>query len=802
MRSGTLAATLVATLFLPTTSRAGQAPAAPAQTKAAAVELKPTNHQRLPADASQYWLAPTTTDLRTAKSAQAAQFADAVKLEVDGNFAKALPIFSQNAMQSGPLGDYARYYQGLAELRLGRPADARKTFQALAARTPIGYLIEGAQMREAECDEALADLDAALAVYTRLAATKTSAPDDVLMWIGRTARALGDNERAADAYSRVLYEFSFNDTATAAATELETLPLAPMTYGSARYKLELGRGERIFGAKRYAAARPIFDALRRVASGDDRELVDLRLAECEYFLKRPRIARDGVKPYIDKASRRGEALYFYAVSTRELGDTVDYSRTVRRIVNEFPEQSWAEEALNNLATHDILQSDDEQADATFREMYRKFPTGRYAERAGWKVGWWAYRNQRYADAFAAFESAAASFPRSDYRPAWLYWSGRAHDALKERGQAEARYTLVATDYLNSYYGRLAVTHLVEHGLRAPERKLIAEPTSPAASEETNLTLPALPANEMTVRALLSLSLYDQAADELRYAQKVWGDSSAIQATFGWIANQRGDLRAGINAMKRAYPQYLAAGGEQVPVALQRVLFPVNYWSLIKQYSVQRQLDPYTIAALIAQESTFTPDVKSAANAYGLMQLLPSVGRQYARMLQMNRRFSLTMLTTAEPNIKMGTAYFADLVRQFGGVHYALATYNAGPSRVARWISERPGIERDEFIDDIPFPETQNYVKKILGTAEDYRRLYGPGSSGAGDDDAAADVVRTSNVSLPSRVSTVSAAPAKAASAKAATVKSTASTKTTAKPKPSTKSKSRARAHKKSKTSKT
>ena len=89
-----------------------------------------------------------------------------------------------------------------------------------------------------------------------------------------------------------------------------------------------------------------------------------------------------------------------------------------------------------------------------------------------------------------------------------------------------------------------------------------------------------------------------------------------------------------------------------------------------------------------------------------------------------------MLTTAETNIKMGTAYFADLVRQFGGVHYALATYNAGPNRVARWIAERPGVDRDEFIDDIPFPETQNYVKKILGTAEDYRRLYGSGAVSA------------------------------------------------------------------------
>jgi soluble lytic murein transglycosylase len=242
----------------------------------------------------------------------------------------------------------------------------------------------------------------------------------------------------------------------------------------------------------------------------------------------------------------------------------------------------------------------------------------------------------------------------------------------------------------------------------------------------------LPANESVVRALLGLELYDQALDELHYAQKVWGDSSAIQATIGWIFYQRGELRAGINVMKRAYPQYLAAGGEKLPPELLKVLFPIDYWPLIKRYSNEHQLDPYVVAALIAQESTFTADVKSAANAYGLMQLLPSTGRQYARMLHLPK-FSLSMLTTAESNIKMGTAYFADLVQQFGGLHFALATYNAGPSRIAKWIAAKPGLERDEFIDDIPFPETQNYVKRILGTAEDYRRLYGPeGSADATD----------------------------------------------------------------------
>jgi soluble lytic murein transglycosylase len=445
-----------------------------------------------------------------------------------------------------------------------------------------------------------------------------------------------------------------------------------------------------------------------------------------------------------KASRQGEALFFYAIASRDVGDHAEYLRVVRRLVDEFPAQSWAEEALNNLATHYILENEDENADQVFRELYEKFPAGRYAERAAWKLGWWAYKNGRHADVVRAFESAAAQFPRSDYRPSWLYWSARAHEALNEPSLAEARYHLVATDYLNSYYGRLAV------------KKVEGRVPIPIADEPPATV--ALPPNEAVVRALLALDLYDQALDELRYAQRTWGDSPAIQATVGWVYNRRGDLRAGINAIKRAYPQYLAAGGEKLPTELLKVLYPVNYWDIIRRYSAERGLDPYLIAALIAQESTFTADVRSSANAYGLMQLLPSTGRQYARSLGISRRFSLGLLTTAESNIRMGTAYFSDLVKQFGGAHYALATYNAGPNRVARWIAERPGIERDEFIDDIPFPETQNYVKRILGTAEDYRRLYGSGTLRADEIDATPAVSRRAGA--PPKPASASASPAK------------------------------------------
>src|SRR4029077_16258969 len=107
-----------------------------------------------------------------------------------------------------------------------------------------------------------------------------------------------------------------------------------------------------------------------------------------------------------------------------------------------------------------------------------------------------------------------------------------------------------------------------------------------------------------------------------------------------------DLRGAITMMKRAYPQYLAAGGEDLPPAVLEVIFPLDYWPLIKKYSDANGLDPYLMAALIAQESTFTADIRSGANAYGLMQLLPSTGRRYAQRLRIGP-FSTASLTTPE-----------------------------------------------------------------------------------------------------------------------------------------------------------
>ena len=681
-------------------------------------KLTPTAHAALPDDPSEVWLVPTGSELSSKRLAQYEPLAEAVKRFEDGDYKAAITFASRPALAKTPLAGYAAYYTGLSQLRALQTEAGRRTLNRLGERKLSGALALAVALAEGEAAEAAADHQAALETYERLAADKTAVSDEVLSRLARAALATGDKKKAAGAFVRLFYEYPLTSAGTAAAAELESLSDLITRRG---YDADIGRAQMFFGARRWEEAKVAFSEVRPHVGGDDRELVELRIAECDYHLGNYTAARNMLRPYTERASRLAEARFFFLGAVRALGDHEQYVTLANALVVDFPDSSWAEEALNNLGTHYILVDEDARAAETFRELYAKFPNGRRAERAAWKYGWWSYRARDYAEAIRVFESAAVAFPRSDYRPSWLYWTARSHARKGSAAESSARMRLVYTDYGNSYYGRLAGTYLrragaIPNGIRAEHAAQAAVPARPAL------------ANESTIRLLLSIGLYDDAIAELRYAQRASGTSPAVEATIAWAYHRKGELRRAITLMRRAYPQFLSVSGNELSPEILQVIFPLTYWPSIQRQAKARGLDPYLVAALIAQESTFDAKIRSSANAWGLMQILPSTGRRLARQVGI-RPFRTTTLTDPEANLKMGTHYLSQLIEQFGGTYYALASYNAGENRVAVWKEERPGLDEDEFIDDIPFPETQNYVKRILGTAEDYRLLYGPGGPG-------------------------------------------------------------------------
>ena len=357
--------------------------------------------------------------------------------------------------------------------------------------------------------------------------------------LARAASNAGDRAKALETYQTIYYDWPTSEAADAAVIEMPISALGPVTAGTPRFARELARAERLFTDRRYAEAREAFEGLAAAAAGDDAEVVQLRMAESDYFLRRYSRVRDDLSPFLERAARRAEARFFYLMTTQRVGNRDQYIALTRALVDEFPDSSWAEEALNNLASFHIVNDEDDQADAVFREIVSRFPSGRYTARAMWKVGWRAYRQKQYAEAADVFERAAVAFPRTDYRPSYLYWAAKAREQIGDAAGADEALRLVVIDYANSYYGRLAAKALVAKGSAVPASGLVTRPQAEAVAAGE-----AVAPTADLIRWLIFLEMYDEALDEVRFAERAWGTSTALAATRAWLLNRTGELRPG------------------------------------------------------------------------------------------------------------------------------------------------------------------------------------------------------------------------------------------------------------------
>ncbi len=159
------------------------------------------------------------------------------------------------------------------------------------------------------------------------------------------------------------------------------------------------------------------------------------------------------------------------------------------------------------------------------------------------------------------------------------------------------------------------------------------------------------------------------------------------------------------------------------IEVRKRLYPLSYLDKVREESLVRNLDPALVLAVIRAESFYHDQALSGSNAMGLMQIIPSTGRMAAKNLKLNS-YKTNDLFYPSTNIRLGVWYLEHLLTQFNEtLPLALAAYNAGPTRVRRWISKTDGPDLEEFIEHIPFSETRNYVKKIIGYYYTYRLIY-------------------------------------------------------------------------------
>ena len=159
--------------------------------------------------------------------------------------------------------------------------------------------------------------------------------------------------------------------------------------------------------------------------------------------------------------------------------------------------------------------------------------------------------------------------------------------------------------------------------------------------------------------------------------------------------------------------------------LLEVVYPFPYREIVAREAAEWGVSPIMLAALIRQESAFEADIVSHAGAIGLMQVMPSTGRELAGAHGPNP-FQESSLTAPEVNLHLGSAFFVDMSERYDGVlPLVLSAYNAGPTRATRWRRYPEASDPLRFTERIPFEETRGYVKNVRRNLGLYQILYGP-----------------------------------------------------------------------------
>lgn len=160
----------------------------------------------------------------------------------------------------------------------------------------------------------------------------------------------------------------------------------------------------------------------------------------------------------------------------------------------------------------------------------------------------------------------------------------------------------------------------------------------------------------------------------------------------------------------------------------RLVNPFPYQDEITAQAKREGLDPYLVAAVVKVESGFKPWAKSPKEARGLMQLMPETAEWAAGKLGL--AYDQDRLFEPVYNLRLGTWYLAYLCRLYNGdMVLALAAYNGGRAHVNQWLATREWSGRASQLDQIPFPETRNFVRKTLRNYDVYSRLYSGGEEG-------------------------------------------------------------------------
>jgi len=393
-----------------------------------------------------------------------------------------------------------------------------------------------------------------------------------------------------------------------------------------------------------------------------------------------------------------------------------------RIIANYPDT--AGEALAIKA--EILQSklDSPKAASDARKLLlSRYGSSNEAGELLWRIAKGQSRGGQLANAIATVETLVANSPDSKFTAEASFWAGKWANQIGDKGKAKKFFEFTIRQHPDSYYAWRSASSLGWNvGTFTTARYTTPAIALPSARKP-------LPTGSAKLQELYILGLDRDARSQ--WVTEIGGKRNLEPKeifTDGVLRVANQDNLIGIkilesldwidvpNSQKAEIAQL-----KQHPAYMQS-LYPFHYWDLISNLANDRKLSPALIIGLMRQESRFEAQIRSRSGAIGLMQIMPDTGSWIASKKGVNNY----NLDKPEDNINFGTWYLDYTHSRFGNNSMlAVASYNAGPGAIGRWVEAKGIGDPDEFVNNIPYDETRDYVSKVLGNYWNYLRLYSP-----------------------------------------------------------------------------
>lgn len=351
----------------------------------------------------------------------------------------------------------------------------------------------------------------------------------------------------------------------------------------------------------------------------------------------------------------------------------------------------------------------------YKAIVDYFPQGDYASESLWNLFWYDYKMGKYSKAVVLGKKHIKLYSNKKASPKILFWTAKAYEKLHNNSLASNFYKKVLAYYPDSYYafrasGRLKALNSGNDAgwhtnMENVIKKMNLDTFTPYPYSETKKKYGS------DVAELVEVQDYD-----LLTLLKL--DDPFIAS---WIKLKSGIYSKSIvlarDGMSKLMPKPPSNDNRW------KLIYPIHFEDLINQYSEVNDLDPFITLALSKEESYFNPLALSSSNARGLMQILPGTAGDISRWKNLGSISGLELFNP-DKNIKYGTAYLGYVGQLLDNNSlYAVAAYNSGPGAVSQWLKTTSDNDMDKFVENIPYKQTRNYVKKVFGSYWNYKRIY-------------------------------------------------------------------------------